>query len=145
MFLVRDDQINKWNLNLNYYGSPCECHVRIWQVSPQLTYHDTCQIWTWFSGFNIYFCEISYFLKGDINERSFSNPHLWYISGSGTFAVINVGSVCVINRHLKMKWISVYLWNICFWILMSVTDGTLYTCTRTRFSQVHPLVYYKVM
>ena len=49
--------------------------VYIWQVSPQLSYGDTCQIWMWFKESNSYFCKIENFAYGEINERSFSNPH----------------------------------------------------------------------
>ena len=49
--------------------------VSIWQVSPQLSCGDTCQIWMWFQESNMYFCEIENFAYGEINERSFSNPH----------------------------------------------------------------------
>ena len=52
-----------------------KCHVYIWQVSPQLSCGDTCQIWMWFKEANIYFCKIENFAYGEINERSFSNPH----------------------------------------------------------------------
>ena len=51
--------------------------VYIWQVSPQLSCGDTCQIWMWFEKSNMYFCEIENFAYGEINERSFSNPHPW--------------------------------------------------------------------
>ena len=51
--------------------------VYIWQVSPQLSCGDTCQIWMWFEESNMYFCEIENFAYGEINERSFSNPHPW--------------------------------------------------------------------
>ena len=49
--------------------------IDIWQVSPQLSCGDTCQIWMWFEEFNMYFCETENFAYGEINERSFSNPH----------------------------------------------------------------------
>ena len=52
-----------------------ECHVYIWQVLPQLSCGDTCQIWMWFRESNRYFCNIEYFAYGEISERSFSNPH----------------------------------------------------------------------
>ena len=52
-----------------------EYHVCIWQVSPQLSCGDTCQIWMWFKGSNSYFCKIEKFAYGEINERSFSSPH----------------------------------------------------------------------
>ena len=50
-------------------------HVYIWQVSPQLSCGGTCQIWMWLKEFNMYFCKIENFAYGEINERSFSNPH----------------------------------------------------------------------
>ena len=52
-----------------------EYPVYIWQVSPQLSCGDTCQIWTWCEESNMYFCHIENFAYGEINERSFSNPH----------------------------------------------------------------------
>ena len=52
-----------------------EYHVYIWQVSPQLSCGDTCQIWMWFRESNRYFCEIENLAYGEISERSFSNPH----------------------------------------------------------------------
>ena len=55
--------------------------VYIWQVSPQLSCGDTCQIWMWFEESNMYFCKIEYFAYGEINERSFSNPHPRLIQG----------------------------------------------------------------
>ena len=51
--------------------------VYIWQVSPQLSYGDTCQILMWFEESNMYFCKIENFAYGEINEQSFSNPHPW--------------------------------------------------------------------
>ena len=52
--------------------------IYIWQVSPQLSCGDTCQIWMWFVESNMYFCEIENFAYGEINERSFSNSHPWF-------------------------------------------------------------------
>ena len=52
-----------------------EYHVYIWQVSPQLSCGDTCQIWMWFEESNMCFCQVENFAYGEINERSFSNPH----------------------------------------------------------------------
>ena len=54
-----------------------EYHVHIWQVLPQLSCGDTCQIWMWFKYFKRYFCEIENFAYGEIDERSFSNPQPW--------------------------------------------------------------------
>ena len=52
-----------------------EYHVYIWQVSPQVSCGDTCQIWMLFEEFNMCFCQVENFAYGEINERSFSNPH----------------------------------------------------------------------
>ena len=52
-----------------------EYHVYIWQVSPQLSCGDTCQIWMWFEESNMCFCQVKNFAYGEINERSLSNPH----------------------------------------------------------------------
>ena len=57
-----------------------EYHVYIWQVSPQLSCGDTCQIWMWFRESNMCFCKIENFAYGEISERSFSNPHPWCLS-----------------------------------------------------------------
>ena len=53
-------------------------HVHIWQVLPQLSCGDTCQIWMWCKQSNRYFDRIETFAYGEINERSFSNPHPRY-------------------------------------------------------------------
>ena len=52
-----------------------EYRVHIWQVWPQLSCGDTCQIWMWFRESNRYFCKIENFAYGEISERRFSNPH----------------------------------------------------------------------
>ena len=54
-----------------------EYHVNIWQVLPQLSCGDTCQIWMWFKESERNFCNIENFAYGEIDERSFSNPHPW--------------------------------------------------------------------
>ena len=54
-----------------------EYHVHTRQVLPQLSCGDTCQIRMWFKECNRYFCEIKNFAYGEIDERSFSNPHPW--------------------------------------------------------------------
>ena len=56
-----------------------EYHVYIWQVSPQLSCGDSCQIWMWLKESNSHFCRIENFGYGEINERSFSNPHPWWV------------------------------------------------------------------
>ena len=60
--------LSKHTLDIKY-------HVYIWQVSPQLTCGDTWQIWMWFRKSSSYFFKIENFSYGEINERSFSNPH----------------------------------------------------------------------
>ena len=54
-----------------------EYRIYIWQVSPQLSCGDTCQIWMWFRESSRYFCKIENFAYGEISEQSFSNPHPW--------------------------------------------------------------------
>ena len=51
-----------------------EYHVHIWQVPPQLSCNDTCQIWMIFKECNMYFCEIENSAYGEIVERHFGNP-----------------------------------------------------------------------
>ena len=58
------------------YMLAIEYHVHIWQLS-QLSCGDTCQIWMRFKECSRYFCEIEKFAYGEIDERSFSNPHPW--------------------------------------------------------------------
>ena len=53
---------------------PIDYHIYFWQVSPQLSCGDTCQIWMWYRESNWYFCKIEKFAYGEIDERSFSNP-----------------------------------------------------------------------
>ena len=64
------------------YMLAIEYHVHIWQVLPQLSCGDTCQIWMWFKYFKRYFCEIKNFAYGEIDERSFSNPQPWSVNSS---------------------------------------------------------------
>ena len=59
--------VSKHTLDIEY-------HVYIWQLSPQLSCVDTCQIWKWFKESNRYFWKIENFANGEINEQSFSNP-----------------------------------------------------------------------
>ena len=67
-YFPKFSSLSKHTLTVKY-------RVYIWQVSPQLSCGDTCQIWMWFEESNMYFCEIENFAYGEINERSFSNPH----------------------------------------------------------------------
>ena len=61
--------------SLSKHTLDIEYHVCIWQVSPQLSCGDTCQIWKWFKESNRHFCQVENLAYGEINERSFSNPH----------------------------------------------------------------------
>ena len=49
-------------------------HIYIWQVSAQLGCDYTCQIWKWFKNITGTLHDRN-FAYGEINERSFSNPH----------------------------------------------------------------------
>ena len=67
----------------NFSASPkymlaFQYHVRIWQVSPQLSCYATCQIWMWCKESNRYFCRIVNLACGEINEWRFSNPQSWF-------------------------------------------------------------------
>ena len=57
------------------YMLSIEYHVRVWQVSLQLSCSDTCQIWMRLKKCNKYFCEIKNFAYREIDEWRFSNPH----------------------------------------------------------------------
>ena len=69
--------------SLSNHTLTAKYRIYIWQVSPQLSCGDTCQIWMWFDESNMYFCETENFACGEINERSFSNPHPWQMSWHG--------------------------------------------------------------
>ena len=51
-----------------------EYRIYIWQVLPQLSCCDTCQIWMWLKESNRYFYKIENFTYGEINEWNLSNP-----------------------------------------------------------------------
>ena len=67
-YFPKFSSLSKHTLTVKY-------RVYIWQVSPQLSCGDICQIWMWFEESNMNFCEIESFAYGEINEWSFSNPH----------------------------------------------------------------------
>ena len=52
---------------LSKYWLPMECHIHTWQMSPQLSCGDICQIWMWFKNSNICICKKEKFLNGEIN------------------------------------------------------------------------------
>ena len=73
-------QFPPFRYNPNFSASPkymlaIKYHGHIWQVSPQLSCGDICQIWMWYKEYNRYFGSIENLAYGEINERSFSNPH----------------------------------------------------------------------
>ena len=51
-----------------------EYHVYIWQVSPQLSCSDTCQIWMWFKESNRYFCKIKILLTEKLANGALITP-----------------------------------------------------------------------
>ena len=83
-----------------------EYRVYIWQVSPQLSCGDTCQIWMWFRESNRYFCKIENFAYGEISERSFSNPHPWTRVNNATQMMQTYTSGSFSNRWLNSNRIS---------------------------------------
>ena len=101
-----------------------EYHVYIWQVSPQLSCGDTCQIWMWFKESNRYFCKIENFAYGEISERSFSNPHPWQIHDN-----LSARRLCLIrqallyNIHLTYKVTELFFWQS--EIRQTQSNGTL--------------------
>ena len=85
-----------------------ELRVNIWQVSPQLSCGDTCQIWMWFRESNRYFCKIENFAYGEIRKRSFRNPHPRADRMNGQFLVyhenkdaIKLASIMAMSRHAE--------------------------------------------
>ena len=67
------------------HTSCIEYHVYIWQVSPQPSCGDTCQIWMWFKEYNGHFCEIEYMLTEKLTNGALITPtpgslgHQWPI------------------------------------------------------------------
>ena len=51
-----------------------EYHVHTWQVSPQFSCGDTCQIWMCGEESNRYICETENFAFREIDQQNFSNP-----------------------------------------------------------------------
>ena len=58
------------------YMLATEYHVHTWQMLPQLSCSDTCQIWIWCKESSRYFDRLENCVYRKINEQSFSNPHL---------------------------------------------------------------------
>ena len=124
-------------LALSEHTLAIEYHVYIWQVSPQLSCGATCQIYTWFKESKRYFCQIENFACGEINERSFSNPHpstdcrnahlLWSLNEMDSWEIIYMfGPECewkysggdISNGKLTTKWwldMRQYFYRISIW------------------------------
>ena len=110
-----------------------EYHIHICQVSPQLNYGDTCQIWMLLKEFNRYICNIGNFVYREINKWSFSDPHSWYVA-KYTGAIALIVSVA---RMEYFVWFYMYMCllqnftviqNLCFivlWIDIRHTEGKL--------------------
>ena len=73
--------ISRFFLALSKHMFAIEYHVCIWQMSPQLSCGDTCQIWMWSKEFNRLFRNIESLAYGEINERSFITPQPWFTAG----------------------------------------------------------------
>ena len=86
--------------------------VYIWQVSPQLSCGDTCQILMWFEESNMYFCKIWNFADGEINERSFSNPNPWVGLPCQFPSFFHIAVFLVIMEMLTWTQYSFIYWRI---------------------------------
>ena len=118
-----------------------EYHVHIRQVWPQLSCGDTCQIWMRFKECSRYFCEIENCTYGEIDERSFSNPHPCSTNPFCPFSAsrycfmalwsllnppINVGFRIAWIKPIHIKW-WLLIWNPVFPIKY-VHDFVLFCC-----------------
>ena len=109
-----------------------EYHVYIWQVSPQLSCGDSCQIWMWLKESNSHFCKIENFGYGEINERSFSNPHPWInakllpIRPSVTsYSIMSINMITLFSRICILKCRLLNIGTICVPLIhgLSGTSG----------------------
>ena len=85
---------------------PVEYHVHIWQVSPQHSCGDTCQIWKWFKEPNRYSHKFKIFaLQRNLqkNERSF----IWSCLSTGDRFLCHL--VCYHNQIGNMNLISIII------------------------------------
>ena len=80
------------------YMLAIEYHVHIWQVLPQLSCGDTCQIWISLKECSRPFCEIENFAYGEIDERSFSNPHPRAQKDQGNHSTLHMGHCHSLER-----------------------------------------------
>ena len=84
------DQIWMWFIGSNIYSDKIEIyltgklrcvstlyiqhHVYIWQVSLELSFGETCQMWRWFKESNRYFCKIENFAYGKLTNGVLVTP-----------------------------------------------------------------------
>ena len=59
---------------LSKHSLAIEYHIHIWQMSPQLSCINTCQMWRWFKEPNKYFWKIKIFLTEKIMNGALSSP-----------------------------------------------------------------------
>ena len=75
-------------------------HVHIWQVSPQPSCGDTCQIWSWFKRSSRHFCKIHSVLNGEGNELRFNDPHVCRtqhtLSQNKSQSVVIPDDICIV-------------------------------------------------
>ena len=66
---------NLWLCRHDIWQAPRQqCCDHIWRLFLQPICWDTCQIWTWSTGSNRYFCNVKKVSNGNTSESSF-NPH----------------------------------------------------------------------
>ena len=69
----------------------------------------------WFEESNMYFCHVDNFAYGEINERSFSNPHpWWYTYVSVNWVIIGLGSIShvISSKTLPGQILIIVNWSI---------------------------------
>ena len=98
-------------------------HVKFWQVLPQLSCGDTCEIWMWCKKSNRYLDRIENFACGEINERNFSNPHPWFTCDLIIEKSYKYATIC----FYFIKMILYLIETVTFWLIMHFIDYTLYT------------------
>ena len=124
-----------------------EYHVYIWQVSPQLSCDDTCQIWMWFRESNRYFCKIENFAYGEISERSFGNPHPRLYRGYLLPVMGSTSQFSLESKHCHDPNFviaaghdaSFFITGTTFWSLMALQVVVMTTCSASGSSDPEAL------
>ena len=82
-------------------------------------YADTCQIRKLLKETNCYFCKVKIVQSGEINQQSFSNPHLWTVAN----VAIAYNAICVyvlvefVYQFVQVLWVYIMSLlddNLCF-------------------------------